>query len=77
MVAIVIITIIIIYSKLPGISWAPMTHSCNASYSGQRSGGLQVEVSLDKSFLETLSQKSPSQKRTGGVAQGVGSKFKP
>jgi hypothetical protein len=26
---------------------------------------------------ETLSQKNPSQKRTGGVAQGVGPEFKP
>jgi hypothetical protein len=26
--------------------------------------------------LETLSQKNPSQKRTGGVAQGVGPEFK-
>jgi hypothetical protein len=26
---------------------------------------------------ETLSQKGPSQKRTGGVAQDVGSEFKP
>jgi hypothetical protein len=26
---------------------------------------------------ETLSQKHPSQKRTGGVAQGVGPEFKP
>jgi hypothetical protein len=27
--------------------------------------------------LETLSQKNPSQKRSGGVAQGVGPEFKP
>jgi hypothetical protein len=27
--------------------------------------------------LETLSQKNPSQKRSGGVAQGVVSEFKP
>jgi hypothetical protein len=27
--------------------------------------------------LETLSQKNPSQKRTGGVAQAVGPEFKP
>jgi hypothetical protein len=26
---------------------------------------------------KTLSQKNPSQKRAGGVAQGVGPKFKP
>jgi hypothetical protein len=26
---------------------------------------------------ETLPQKNPSQKRAGGVAQGVGSEFKP
>jgi hypothetical protein len=26
---------------------------------------------------ETLSQKNPSQKRAGGVAQGVGPEFKP
>jgi hypothetical protein len=27
--------------------------------------------------LETLSQKNPSQKRTGGVSQGVDPEFKP
>jgi hypothetical protein len=39
----------------------------------------RIEVQNDPSQTvhETISQKNPSQKRAGGVAQGVGPKFKP
>jgi hypothetical protein len=43
----------------------------------------EAEIREDRSskpaqaVLETLSQKSPSQKRGGGVAQGEGPEFKP
>jgi hypothetical protein len=43
----------------------------------QRSGGWQLEASQDKIIYEILSRKNPSQKRAGGVAQGVGPEFKP
>jgi uncharacterized HAD superfamily protein len=38
---------------------------------------LQFKATLGKQFHKTLSQKNPSQKRTGRVAQGVGPEFKP
>jgi hypothetical protein len=44
---------------------------CNPSYSR----GWRFKISPGKS--ETLSQKDPSQKRAGRVAQGVGPEFKP
>jgi hypothetical protein len=56
-----------------------VAHTCNPSYSGGRdqSVGSQLEVSPGQIFHETLSPKYPSQKRAGGVAQGVGPEFKP
>jgi hypothetical protein len=36
-----------------------------------------LEASPGQIVPETLSQKNPSQKRSGGVAQGVGPEFKP
>jgi hypothetical protein len=36
----------------------------------QRSGGLRLGSQPGQTVLETLSQKYPSQKRAGGVAQG-------
>jgi hypothetical protein len=45
-----------------------VAHACNPSYSGGR----------DQEYLGSeLSQKDPSQKRAGRVAQGVGPEFKP
>jgi hypothetical protein len=40
---------------------------------------LQFKASLGKQFHRTLSQKNPShtKKRAGGMAQGIGSEFKP
>jgi hypothetical protein len=38
---------------------------------------IAVQSQPRKIFHETLSQKHPSQKRAGGVTQGVGPEFKP
>jgi hypothetical protein len=43
----------------------------------QRSGELQFNDRPRQIVHETLSPKNPSQKRAGGVAQGVGPEFKP
>jgi hypothetical protein len=42
----------------------------------ERSGGSWFEASLGKQFHETLPRKNPSQKRAGGVIQGVGPELK-
>jgi hypothetical protein len=54
-----------------------VAHVCNPSYSGGRD---QEDLGLKPAqqiIQETLSQKNPSQKRAGRVAQGVGPEFKP
>jgi hypothetical protein len=38
---------------------------------------LQFKASLGKQFQRSYLEKNPSQKRAGGVAQGVGPEFKP
>jgi hypothetical protein len=38
---------------------------------------LQFEASQGKQFMQLYLEKNSSQKRAGGVAQGVGPKFKP
>jgi hypothetical protein len=43
----------------------------------QRSGGTLVQSQPGQIVCKTLTRKNPSQKRAGGVAQGVGHKFKP
>jgi hypothetical protein len=58
-------------------SWAPVVHTYNPSYSG---GRYQEDHSLKPAQANSLWDpilKNPSQKSAGGVAQGVGSKFKP
>jgi hypothetical protein len=56
----------------------PVAHTCNPSYSGgsdqedNSSRPAQANSSGDPKKL-----KNPSQKRAGGVTQGVGSEFKP
>jgi hypothetical protein len=53
-------------------------YSCNPSYSGGRD---QEDHSLKPAWANSLqdpiSKKNPSQKRTGGVDQGIGPEFKP
>jgi hypothetical protein len=39
-------------------------------------GRMAVQSQHGQTVCKTLSQKSPSQKRAGGVAQGVGPEFK-
>jgi hypothetical protein len=53
-----------------------VAHACNPSYSGgrdQEDGGSKQSGQI---VHETLSQKNPSPKRAGGVAQGEGPEFK-
>jgi hypothetical protein len=58
-------------------SLALVAHACNPSYLGcrdQEDGGSKPAPA--HSFHDPIS-KNPSQKRAGGVAQGVGPEFKP
>jgi hypothetical protein len=48
--------------------------TCNPNYSGSRD---QEDHGSKQTVRETLSRKNPSQKRAGGVTQGVGPEFKP
>jgi hypothetical protein len=53
------------------------THTCNLSYSGGRD---QEDRGLNPAWANSSKDpvlKNPSQKRVGGMAQGVGSEFKP
>jgi hypothetical protein len=55
-----------------------VAHACNPSYSESRDQGARVVQSQPRQIvLKTLSRKTPSQKRAGGVAQGKDTKFKP
>jgi hypothetical protein len=58
------------------MSWTPVAHTCNPSYSGGRDqedcGLKSAPANSSRPHLET----HPSQKRAGGVAQGVGPEFK-
>jgi hypothetical protein len=57
--------------------WALVAHTCNPSYSEGRVQVNQGSKPEGAISLETLSPKNPSQKRAGGVAQGVGPEFNP
>jgi hypothetical protein len=54
-----------------------VAYACNPSYSGGREQEEAVQSHPGQIVLETLCRKNPSQKRAGGVAQGVGPEFKP
>jgi hypothetical protein len=54
-----------------------VAHACNPSYSGGRDKKDCGSKPAWQIVLVTLSQKNPSQKRTGGVAQCVGFEFNP
>jgi hypothetical protein len=54
-----------------------VAHTCNPSYSGGRDQEDHSSKPARKIVLKTLSRKNPSQKRAGGVAQGVDPEFKP
>jgi hypothetical protein len=53
-----------------------VAHACNPSYSRGRDQADHDSKSA-QIVSETLFLKTPSQKRAGGVAQGVGPEFKP
>jgi hypothetical protein len=55
----------------------PVAHTCNPSYSGGRN---QEDLGSKPGWVNNSRDpisKKPSQKRTGGVAQGEGHEFKP
>jgi hypothetical protein len=59
-------------------SWAPVAHTYNPSYSGGRDQeNRSSRPTLGKQFERPYLKKHPSQKRAGGVAQGVGPGLKP
>jgi hypothetical protein len=56
----------------------PVDHTCNPSFSGDRDQEVTVQSQPGQIFQEILSKKKKkSQKRAGGVVQGVGPKFNP
>jgi hypothetical protein len=56
----------------------PVAHTCNPRYSGGRDQeDHDLEPAQANSSQDPISKKNPSQKRAGGVAQGVGPEFKP
>jgi hypothetical protein len=59
------------------IHWALVAHTCNPNYSGGRD---QEDCGLKTAWENSSPDpilKNPSQKRAGGMAQGVGPEFKP
>jgi hypothetical protein len=68
---------LIIKSESFKVSWAPVVHTCNSSYSGGKDQeNCSVKPAQENSLREPIS-KQPFPKRVDGVAQGVGSEFKP
>jgi hypothetical protein len=61
------------------LSLALMPYACNPSYSGGRVAIRRITVQSQPRQIvhKTLSQKHPSQKKAGGVAQGVNPEFNP
>jgi hypothetical protein len=51
--------------------WAPVAHPCNSSYAGAEIRRIAVWSQCWQIVLKTLSQKNPSQQKTGQVAQVV------
>jgi hypothetical protein len=51
-------------------------HACNPSYLGGRDQENRGLKPAQAKFMRPYIKKHPSQKSTGGVAQGVGSEFK-
>jgi hypothetical protein len=59
------------------LSWVPVVHACNPSYSGGRDQEDHGLKPVQQIVHKILSQKNPIQKRAGRVAQDVGPEFKP
>jgi hypothetical protein len=60
-----------------GLGQAPVAHTCNPSYSGGRDQEDWSSKPAQANSFRDLILKKPFTKRAGGVAQGVGPKFKP
>jgi hypothetical protein len=54
----------------------PVAQACNPSTQEAKIRKIVVQSQPGEIVLETLSLKNPSQKRAGGVAQGIGPEFK-
>jgi hypothetical protein len=68
-----------LYSQQPryGISWVLGAHPCNPSYSGDRDQENHgSKPARANSFPNSILKKKKSQKRAGGMAQGIGLEFK-
>jgi hypothetical protein len=63
--------------KVPKISWVQVAHTCNPSYSEAEIRRISAQSQARKIVYETLSQRNPSQKMAGEVAQGIVLEFKP
>jgi hypothetical protein len=59
------------------MDWKPVAHICNPGHLGGRGQDVTIQSQPRQIAQGTLSQKKTSQKRDGGVAQGVGSESKP
>jgi hypothetical protein len=53
------------------LSWVPVAHACNPSYSGGRDQEDHGSKSAGQTVCKTLSQNYPTQNRAGRVAQVV------
>jgi hypothetical protein len=67
-----------IWQNVPDLGQVPVAHTCNPSYSGGRDQeDLGSKPAQANSPWDPISKKKKkSQKRTGGVAQGIGPDFK-
>jgi hypothetical protein len=55
-----------------------VVHTCNPSFCGGRDQEDRGSKPTGANSLrDPISKKNPSEKRTGGVAQGIGPEFKP
>jgi hypothetical protein len=54
-----------------------VAHACNPSYSGTETRRIVIQSQPGENSSQDPISKNPSQKRAGGVAQGVGRGSKP
>jgi hypothetical protein len=57
------------------ISWAPVVHACNPSYSGGRDQEVAVQGQHRQKVQETLSQKTLHKNRADAVTQDKGHQY--
>jgi hypothetical protein len=60
-----------------GSWWVPVAHACDLATQEVHIRRIEVQSQPGQTVYKALSQKSLSQKRAGGVAQGTGPEFKP